>query len=102
MPQALQDGPEIRRAALQPGTDRLRLEFVVVVRRCAHVLEGRVSPGAAPLWHVDGTRRALDRAIVRMTWINVGAPGRSRTCDLSLRRRLLYPLSYWGLGHANT
>ena len=24
------------------------------------------------------------------------APGRSRTCDLSLRRRLLYPLSYWG------
>ena len=25
-----------------------------------------------------------------------GAPGRSRTCDLSLRRRLLYPLSYWG------
>ena len=26
-----------------------------------------------------------------------GAPGRSRTCDLSLRRRLLYPLSYWGV-----
>ncbi len=26
----------------------------------------------------------------------VSAPGRSRTCDLSLRRRLLYPLSYWG------
>src|SRR5690349_106006 len=26
----------------------------------------------------------------------LGAPGRSRTCDLSLRRRLLYPLSYWG------
>ena len=25
-----------------------------------------------------------------------GAPGRSRTCDLSLRRRLLYPLSYGG------
>ena len=25
-----------------------------------------------------------------------GAPGRSRTYDLSLRRRLLYPLSYWG------
>ena len=28
----------------------------------------------------------------------VSAPGRSRTCDLSLRRRLLYPLSYWGAG----
>ena len=27
---------------------------------------------------------------------SVGAPGRSRTCDLSLRRRLLYPLRYWG------
>lgn len=27
-----------------------------------------------------------------------GAPGKSRTCDLSLRRRLLYPLSYWGGG----
>ena len=25
-----------------------------------------------------------------------GAPGASRTRDLSLRRRLLYPLSYWG------
>jgi hypothetical protein len=25
------------------------------------------------------------------------APGRSRTYDLSLRRRLLYPLSYWGI-----
>ncbi len=25
-----------------------------------------------------------------------GAPGQSRTGDLSLRRRLLYPLSYWG------
>ena len=24
------------------------------------------------------------------------APGQSRTGDLSLRRRLLYPLSYWG------
>jgi hypothetical protein len=26
------------------------------------------------------------------------APGQSRTGDLSLRRRLLYPLSYWGGG----
>ena len=26
-----------------------------------------------------------------------GTPGRNRTCDLSLRRRLLYPLSYWGM-----
>ncbi len=25
-----------------------------------------------------------------------GTPGRNRTCDLPLRRRLLYPLSYWG------
>jgi hypothetical protein len=25
-----------------------------------------------------------------------GTPGRDRTCDLSLRRRMLYPLSYWG------
>ena len=23
------------------------------------------------------------------------APGRNRTCDLALRRRALYPLSYW-------
>src|SRR6476619_6526564 len=28
--------------------------------------------------------------------VPLSAPGRSRTCDLSLRRRLLYPLSYWG------
>ena len=27
-----------------------------------------------------------------------GAPGRNRTCDLPLRRRLLSPLSYWGVG----
>ena len=26
------------------------------------------------------------------------APGRNRTCDLSLRRRTLYPLSYGRLG----
>ncbi len=26
-----------------------------------------------------------------------GAPGRIRTCDLPLRRRMLYPLSYWSL-----
>gem|GEM_PF-5263804 len=26
----------------------------------------------------------------------LGAPGRNRTCDLPLRRRLLYPLSYRG------
>jgi hypothetical protein len=26
-----------------------------------------------------------------------GTPGRNRTCDLPLRRRLLYPLSYWGI-----
>jgi hypothetical protein len=25
-----------------------------------------------------------------------GTPGRTRTCDLPLRRRLLYPLSYGG------
>src|SRR3954467_12591535 len=42
-----------------------------------------------------------------MTWSRYGvvtgevaqagsAPGQSRTGDLSLRRRLLYPLSYWG------
>ena len=42
--------------------------------------------------------------IVDVIWLTVFdegavagcAPGRSRTCDLSLRRRLLYPLSYWG------
>ena len=26
----------------------------------------------------------------------IGTPGRIRTCDLPLRRRVLYPLSYWG------
>ena len=28
------------------------------------------------------------------------APGRNRTCDRPLRRRLLYPLSYGGLRSA--
>ncbi|GAA4738473.1 hypothetical protein GCM10023350_23410 [Nocardioides endophyticus] len=32
----------------------------------------------------------------------LSAPGRSRTYDLSLRRRLLYPLSYWGLAVERT
>ena len=27
----------------------------------------------------------------------LGAPGRTRTCALQIRRLLLYPLSYWGL-----
>ena len=26
----------------------------------------------------------------------LGAPGRTRTCALQIRRLLLYPLSYWG------
>lgn len=26
-----------------------------------------------------------------------GTPGRIRTCDLPLRRRMLFPLSYWGM-----
>src|SRR5213076_383706 len=29
------------------------------------------------------------------------APGRNRTCDLALRRRALYPLSYWRRGGAS-
>ena len=29
------------------------------------------------------------------------APGRNRTCDLALRRRALYPLSYWRRGEAS-
>lgn len=30
-----------------------------------------------------------------------GTPGRNRTCDLPLRRRALYPLSYWGVADAD-
>ena len=29
-----------------------------------------------------------------LTQLSVGDPGRNRTCDLQLRRLLLYPLSY--------
>ncbi len=32
----------------------------------------------------------------RMSCRSSGAPGRNRTCDPSLRRRVLYPLSYRG------
>src|SRR6266568_3967845 len=48
-------------------------------------------------------RRKLRRRVVRdsvgmnTTLGNAGAPGRTRTCDLPLRRRQLYPLSYGGL-----
>ena len=31
-----------------------------------------------------------------MTRKSRGAPDKIRTCGLSLRRRTLYPLSYWG------
>lgn len=31
-----------------------------------------------------------------LSYRKLGAPDRIRTCDLSLRRRTLYPLSYWG------
>ena len=37
------------------------------------------------------------RMIPRETPISFCTPNRIRTCDLSLRRRTLYPLSYWGL-----
>ena len=30
------------------------------------------------------------------TVANIGAPGRTRTCDLRFRKPLLYPLSYGG------
>ena len=47
---------------------------------------GRRDPGS--------DRRSYPRSSASA--VETGAPGRSRTCDLSLRRRLLYPLSYWG------
>jgi hypothetical protein len=43
------------------------------------------------------TRRGIDQLEETMRYV-VGedndAPGRNRTCDLALRRRTLYPLSY--------
>ena len=35
----------------------------------------------------------MARTIIGMA---AGTPGRNRTCDKPLRRRALYPLSYWG------
>lgn len=51
--------------------------------------------GLNPRWarHPPKVERHLSGEVTRC----VGAPGKSRTCDLSLRRRLLYPLSYWGV-----
>src|SRR3954470_12738333 len=49
---------------------------------------GRAFPTrAAPMNRI--TMRKPLAAAVR------NAPGRNRTCDLALRRRALYPLSYW-------
>jgi hypothetical protein len=31
-------------------------------------------------------------------YVAIGAPGRNRTCDPSIRNRVLYPLSYGGGG----
>jgi hypothetical protein len=44
-------------------------------------------------------KRAMSAVIIRMTYalrLSWGTPGRIRTCDLPLRRRMLCPLSYWG------
>jgi hypothetical protein len=59
-----------------------------------------VSPTqSATVWHGECDDKRAGQEPIRLRDLRVRwrAPGRSRTCDLSLRRRLLYPLSYWGL-----
>ena len=42
----------------------------------------------------DTNNKKIDRSIVSMLRSIFGAPGRIRTCDLPVRSRALYPLSY--------
>ncbi len=37
-------------------------------------------------------------AKLRSSWLDIGAPGRVRTCDRRIRSPLLCPLSYGGIG----
>ena len=53
-------------------------------------------PGHARPRRWARTSSPASRRVASSSRRSSGAPGKSRTCDLSLRRRLLYPLSYWG------
>jgi hypothetical protein len=53
-----------------------------------------IAPDCAMRNKRSGTARAA-RAKLAKPW-SVGAPDTNRTCDLPLRRGLLYPLSYRG------
>ena len=81
----LRTGP----TALNPATaGHLPLVRRRTIPRC------RKRPRSITLTPARFTNPACTRTTIRSI---SGTPGRNRTCDLSLRRRVLYPLSYWGL-----
>src|SRR5690554_6301886 len=55
-------------------------------------LAAPTSPGLRPVLVIPGKGNDSDRMEPS------GAPGRTRTCNLRIRRPLLYPLSYGGGG----
>src|SRR5437868_6268842 len=61
-------------------------------RKCSP-LSHCLDPPSAQGWHPCLRYVLLPMSPVR-TQVGYGAPGRTRTCGLPLRRRLLYPLSY--------
>ena len=64
----------VSRQGLEPRTNRLRV-YCSTIELAAHYQDYAITPSSVQKE-------------------NLGAPGRSRTCDLQLRRLLLYPLSY--------
>jgi hypothetical protein len=88
--------PEAGASAISPLTRKLGR-----VRTC---VSPRYQRGAfthlATSLHVSALRSRITRAVqssARPLWWQVRAPGRDRTCDLPVRNRALYPLSYRGL-----
>src|SRR5690606_23299423 len=62
-----------------------------------HVCPSSAAAHAAHRRHPRTGGHATARELPGMDPAALGAPGRIRTCDLPLRRRTLYPLSYQGI-----
>ena len=61
------------------------------------------------LRNCEGLKNKVFQSVTHHFWLcqafskqPVGVPGRSRTCDLPLRRRLLYPTELQGLTSSKT
>jgi AcrR family transcriptional regulator len=87
---------EVISTALERTAQLWREHGLAAFSQVADLLDRTVEDGPIPTWTTNKRRRQLAETAKYPTLTS--APGRDRTCDQPLRRRLLYPLSYGGSG----